>query len=64
VNCYTAEAVQVAMAHAFWALLMGAALACYFGAIAGRLTYWSIFLFVRRSRRWRRFDRAMRKVMA
>jgi hypothetical protein len=63
-NCYTVQAVQQAMADAFWALLLGAFLACWLGAVVGRATYWSIFVFVRRTKRFRRFDRAMRKVFA
>jgi len=64
VNCYTVEAVRQALAGAFWVLLLGAFMACWLGAFVGRGTYWALFLFVRRLPRFRRFDRAMRKVFA
>ncbi len=63
-NCYTIEAVQQAIAQAMWALILGSMMACGLGAFVGRCLYHFIFLFVRRCRRWRRFERAMRKVMA
>lgn len=63
-NCYSAEAMEQVVAQVMWALLLGSFLACAGGAFVGRAAYWCLFLFVRRSPRFRRFDRAMRKVMA
>jgi len=63
-NCYTSEAVEAAMAQAFYALMWGSVLACFVGAFAGRVSYWCVLLFLRRLPRWRRFERAMTKVIA
>lgn len=53
-----------AVSHTSIAAFWGCIFACWLGSFAGRLSWHGVWLFLRRSRRWRRFDRAMRKVMA
>lgn len=63
-NCYSADAVSLMMAKAWLALILSSFVACWLGASLGRASYHFLFLFIRRTPRWRRFDRAMRKAFA
>ena len=63
-NVITAEQM-VAFTHAFSLLVLGFA---FFAAYAGVMLAWAsrefLLLYLRRSPRWRRFNRAMRRLFA
>lgn len=64
-SCYTLDAIQGALAHVSFALVMGAFLACFIGGFAGRATWYFLHHFVlRRLPAWRRFQRALDRVFA
>jgi hypothetical protein len=58
-NALTPEQLAV-----LFGVLVCSAFAWWLGGLFAYLSREGVFLFLRRSPRWRRFDRAMRKVMA
>lgn len=61
-NCVAA--LSDAIASIALACAAGSFIAGWFGAVMGRMAYDWMFAFIRRTTRWRRFDRAMRKFFA
>lgn len=59
-----ARSIADSIASLVLAAAIGSFIAGWFGAVMGRMAYDWMFAFIRRTTRWRRFDRAMRKFFA
>ncbi|MGO4521255.1 hypothetical protein AB4076_11630 [Dyella sp. 2RAF44] len=63
-NIVAVEALAYAITRISLFAFLGSFAACWAGRFMGEMSFHGVWLFVRRSPRWRRFGRAMRKVMA
>ena len=61
-NIVSVEAFAYALSHlAMWSFI-GSAFGAWLGYLFAQFTWHCVWAFLRRSPRWRRFDRAMRSV--
>lgn len=63
-NVVTVEQFVQAVNTLWFACFLGAVIAVWVGAFFAKLSWNGVWFFLSRSPRWRRFDRAMRKVGA